>query len=67
MHTEASLRKKMNNAERKVSAAIQQAVVDVLVHGMKWRYAAIRNDVTESGIHRCINRMGFRSTIVDNG
>ena len=63
--TEKELRATMSAADRRVTPAIQQAVIDVLVKGMKWRHAAIKNDVTESGICRCVKRLGLRSTVVD--
>ncbi len=57
---EKNLTEKMNAADRRVSKQIQLAVIDVLVHGMKWRHAAIKHDVTESGICRCVKRLGLR-------
>lgn len=62
---EKELREKMNAAERRVSHSIQNAVVDLLCNGMKQRYAAIKHDVTESGITRCINRLGLKSSVLD--
>lgn len=64
--TEKELRQKMNAADRRVSKQIQSAVIAVLVHGMKWRHAAIKHDVTESGICRCIQRLDLKSTVLDN-
>lgn len=65
--TENQLRQQMTGATRSVSPAVQQAVIDVLIGGMKWRRAAIKNDVTESGIYRCLKRLGIKSTAVGNG
>lgn len=63
--TEKELRQKMNAADRRVSPGIQQAVIDVMIHKKKWRRAAIDNDVTESGITRCVKRLDLKSIVVD--
>lgn len=65
--TENKLRAMMNTADRRISAKVQQAVIDVMIRKHTWRTAAIRNDCTESGICRCMQRLGFKSTVVDNG
>lgn len=63
--TENELRAKLNVTGRNVSKEMQQAVIDVIVNGMTWRRAAIKSDVTESGIYRCMKRFDLMSTDID--
>lgn len=65
--TENELRAWMNTTENATSRKVQQALIDVIIRGKKWREAAIAHGCTESGICRAMKRLGIKSTRVDNG
>lgn len=46
----------------RTSSGMTQALVDILINGSKWREAAHKNDVSESGILRAMRRLGLKKS-----